>query len=131
MILTTYLSKNMNPFLKNYCDFVSTLASEQSMEDFDSKLGTSGLGITGEAGEIADTIKKIMYQGKIFDEKTREDLIKETGDLLWYVAFMCRNVLDVSIEEVIEKNIEKLQNRYKSGKFTIEEFKEKEKHQSS
>lgn len=112
--------------LEDYCLFVAEMSSGQSMKNFESKLGTSGLGLSGEAGEIADTIKKILYQEKKFDEKTREDLIKETGDLLWYVAFMCNNVLGVSIEEVIQKNIEKLSNRYKTGKFTAQEFFDKE-----
>jgi NTP pyrophosphatase (non-canonical NTP hydrolase) len=110
---------------EKYCDFVESMASNASMKDFKSKLGTVGLGLTGEAGEVADTIKKILYQGKKFDEETRQSLIKEMGDVMWYVAFACRT-LNVSIEEVIQLNVEKLQERYKTGKFTVKEFQVKE-----
>lgn len=117
--------------LEAYCDFVTSLASKASMKNFKAKLGTSGLGIGGEAGEIADTVKKILFHGKKYDEETRQHLIKELGDVIWYVAFMARNVLEISVEEVIQINKQKLEERYKGGKFTKKEFLAKEAHKKA
>ena len=49
----------------------------------------------------------------------KEKIVKELGDVLWYVAEVCES-LDVTIEQVMEQNIEKLQKRFKNG-FTVEE----------
>ena len=69
------------------------------------------LGLVGEAGETADKIKKILRDkdGKI-DERDREEVVKELGDVVWYVANIAR-YLDVPLSEVAEKNIEKLTSR--------------------
>lgn len=70
-----------------------------------------GLGLPGEAGEVADMIKKHTFQGHELNE---EKLILELGDVLWYVALAC-NLLNVEMEDVMEKNIEKLKKRYPQG----------------
>ncbi len=70
------------------------------------------LGLTGEAGETADKDKKIIRDKK--GEPTEEDraaIVKELGDVLWYVASISR-YLGVSLSEVAEKNINKLEDRY-------------------
>lgn len=74
------------------------------------------LGLSGEAGEIAEKIKKVLRdkKGKI-DEETRESLKKELGDVLWYVAQLTTE-LNLSLSEVAEKNIEKLYGRMDRGK---------------
>ena len=69
-------------------------------------------GLTGEAGETADKVKKIIRDKK--GEPTDEDraaIVKELGDVLWYVASISR-YLGVSLSEVAEKNIDKLEDRY-------------------
>lgn len=119
-------SKIKKSQLEKYCDFVEQMASEHSTYNFDCKLGTVGLGLTGEAGEVADLIKKCLYQGKEFDKSVGEELTKEIGDVLWYVAFACRFVLGKSMEEVLQLNVSKLQERYKQGKFTVDDFNKKE-----
>lgn len=70
-----------------------------------------GLGLTGESGEVADLIKKTMFQGH---KLSKDDLIKELGDVCWYVASLC-TALDVDFEQVLTKNIEKLWIRYPNG----------------
>ena len=70
-----------------------------------------GLGIAGEAGEVADLIKKTLYQGHELD---REHLIKELGDVLWYVALGCET-LHVEMDVVMQDNINKLKERYPEG----------------
>lgn len=111
--------------LEEYCDFVVSKASERSTRDFESAIGTSGLGIAGEAGEIADMTKKVLFHGMEFTEEVRNKFIKELGDVLWYSAFLARVVLQVKLEDVIDANVEKLNLRYKAG-FTTEEFMAKE-----
>lgn len=71
------------------------------------------LGVAGEAGEFADKIKKIMRDKKgIFTDTDRDEIIKELGDVLWYVAVVSL-YLDVPMSELASKNIEKLQSRAK------------------
>lgn len=74
------------------------------------------LGITGEAGETADKFKKIIRDkdGKMSSED-KEAIIKELGDVLWYVASIAR-YLDTPLSEVAEGNIEKLESRKKRNK---------------
>ena len=111
--------------LEEYCDFVTKKASARSLRDFESALGTGGLGIAGEGGEIADLTKKVLFHGMEWNEEIRQKMIKELSDVMWYVAFIARHVLGVTIEEVIQANVDKLNARYKAG-FTTEEFMAKE-----
>lgn len=74
------------------------------------------LGLTGEAGETADKIKKILRDkdGLVSDED-RVSIIKELGDTLWYLAAISR-YLGVPLSEVASRNIEKLESRYQRNK---------------
>ncbi len=69
------------------------------------------LKLNGEAGEVAEKIGKILRDdsGKISDEK-RMDLIKELGDVLWYIANLA-DELSVSLEAVADINLKKLAQR--------------------
>ena len=69
------------------------------------------MGLCGESGEAIDIVKKHLAQGHDLD---REGLIKELGDIAWYLAETA-TALDVSLEEVLEQNIEKLRKRYPEG----------------
>lgn len=69
------------------------------------------MGLSGEAGEATDLVKKIIFHGHDFDIEALE---KEVGDVCWYVAMIC-HALNISLEEVMEKNIAKLQARYPDG----------------
>lgn len=71
----------------------------------------AALGLTGEAGECADVIKKWLCQGHELDAGK---LIGEIGDVLWYAALLAR-VLGVSLGEVMIKNVAKLRERYPDG----------------
>jgi NTP pyrophosphatase (non-canonical NTP hydrolase) len=73
-----------------------------------------GLGL-GEAGEVQGKIKKIIRDdGGFITEKAKDEIAKELGDLLWYVASMCQN-LGITMESVATGNIEKLQDRHARG----------------
>ncbi|MDZ7786368.1 MAG: nucleoside triphosphate pyrophosphohydrolase family protein [Candidatus Saccharibacteria bacterium] len=71
------------------------------------------LGVTGEAGEIAEKLKKIVRDknGEITLED-RDEIIKEIGDVMWYLAVLAEH-LDVSFEEAGRRNISKLRDRQK------------------
>lgn len=73
------------------------------------------MGLCGESGEAIDIVKKHLAQGHELD---RDALIKELGDIAWYLAETA-TVLGVSLEEVLTLNIEKLKKRYPEG-FNIE-----------
>lgn len=69
------------------------------------------LGLVGEAGEVAEKIKKILRdKGGVVDEATKIELQKELGDVLWYLAQLSSE-LGLQLDEVAIKNIEKLQSR--------------------
>ncbi|UTH13308.1 nucleoside triphosphate pyrophosphohydrolase family protein [Macrococcus equipercicus] len=69
------------------------------------------LGLTGEAGEVADQIKKHVFHGHQLD---RDELKKELGDVLWYIANLAA-VNGIELAEVAELNINKLKKRYPEG----------------
>lgn len=74
------------------------------------------LGLSGEAGEVAEQIKKTIRddEGQLSD-KRRKKLKKELGDVLWYVSQLCTE-LELDMGEVAEANLEKLNKRMKEGK---------------
>ncbi|MBQ8579891.1 MAG: nucleoside triphosphate pyrophosphohydrolase family protein [Oscillospiraceae bacterium] len=69
------------------------------------------MGLCGEAGEAIDIVKKHLHQGHELDKET---LIKELGDIAWYLAETAY-ALDTELDEVLEKNIAKLKARYPQG----------------
>jgi len=82
------------------------------------RLLTAGVGINAEGGEFLEIVKKMVFQGKPWNDDNREHLIIELGDLLWYVA-QATQALGVSFDEVIELNVKKLEKRYPGGEFDI------------
>ena len=74
------------------------------------------LGLTGEAGETADKIKKILRdKNGTISEEDRLAICKELGDVLWYLASIAR-YLDLPLSEVASKNVAKLEDRYQRNK---------------
>jgi len=74
------------------------------------------LGLTGEAGEVAEKIKKVLRdKNGLIDKNTRRELKKELGDVLWYLANLATEI-DLSLEEIARTNLKKLASRKKRGK---------------
>lgn len=69
------------------------------------------LGLCGETGEVADIIKKNLFQGHEFNV---DKVINELGDVCWYIAILAKG-LNVDLETVMKNNIEKLKRRYPDG----------------
>lgn len=69
------------------------------------------LGLCGEAGELADNVKKVLYHNHPLDHST---IILELGDILWYIAEAC-TAFGLTLEDVAESNIAKLKSRYAEG----------------
>ena len=82
------------------------------------RLLTAGVGINAEGGEFLEIIKKMIFQGKPFNEDNREHMIVELGDLMWYVTQACM-ALEVPFDEVIARNVKKLEKRYPGGAFDV------------
>ena len=81
------------------------------------------LGIAGEAGEVADLVKKARFHGHAIDKET---VAKELGDVLWYVSNLAR-LAGVDLEDVAAMNIEKLKKRYPEG-FSTEASQNREEY---
>ena len=120
--------------LNKYVEFVNVTTSKPSKEhtpfidrlmelreeDFPTeRLLTAAVGMSAEAGEFTEIIKKIIFQGKPVNQENLFHLKRELGDIMWYVSQACLG-LDISLEEVIQMNFEKLSARYPEGAFSIE-----------
>lgn len=71
------------------------------------------IGLSGEAGEAIDILKKCMFQGHDLDGE-REHLAKELGDVMWYLA-LSADAIGYSLDEILEMNVAKLRERYPNG----------------
>jgi len=82
------------------------------------RLLTAAVGMSAEAGEFTEIMKKIIFQGKPVNDDNLFHLKRELGDIMWYVMQACIG-LDVSLEEIVEMNVEKLLSRYPEGTFDV------------
>ena len=89
--------------------------NERLMDDGTKRLLHAGIGLSTEAGEFLDALKKHIFYGKELD---KVNLAEEMGDMFWYMAIVA-DELGFEFEEVMEKNISKLKARY-GEKFTEE-----------
>ena len=83
-----------------------------------TQLMTAALGLTAESGEFTEVVKKIIFQGKPYNEDNVFHMKRELGDICWYLAQACM-ALDTTFDEVIEMNVEKLESRYPGGSFDV------------
>lgn len=106
---------NLDKYQKQASEFdLFKTGVDLSMPGFLEKV----LGLVGEAGEAADKVKKVLRdKGGRASEEDKAEIVKELGDVLWYVANVA-NYLGVSLSEVAEGNISKLTSRRKRGKIS-------------
>jgi NTP pyrophosphatase (non-canonical NTP hydrolase) len=118
---------------KKYVEFVDAVTSKESQdyshfaarlfqlerEGFPTqRLLTAAVGMSAEAGEFTEVVKKIIFQGKPVNEDNLFHLKRELGDIMWYVAQACIG-LGTSLDEIIEMNVDKLKARYPGGEFDV------------
>ena len=103
---------------ESYTDLALKTLNKDVFEQKDLILNAS-LGLSGEVGEVNDIIKKYMYHGHKLDDDTKEKIILELGDVCWYVALMAWAIDKTKFEDVLNKNIAKLEKRY-HGEFSTE-----------
>jgi len=113
---TNFVNEVTSAPSKNYYDFAQRLAQLNNEELPIERLLTAAVGINAEGGEFMEIVKKIIFQGKPWNEDNHEHMVIELGDIMWYVAQACM-ALNVSMEEVLNKNITKLSKRYPEGTF--------------
>ena len=102
----------------NYVDLVQRL-NQLEAEDADvCKLLTAALGLTAESGEFTEVVKKIVFQGKPYNEENVFHMKRELGDICWYIAQACM-ALDTSFDEILVMNVDKLKKRYPGGEFDV------------
>ena len=83
-----------------------------------SLLLTAAIGLSSESGEFIEIVKKAVFQGKPLDKDVQFHLKRELGDIMWYVANACRT-LDLTLDDIILENVEKLKSRYPHGEFDV------------
>ena len=115
----------------NYQRFVNGVTSKES-QDADAfiyrlqelggqiavqRLLTASVGMSAEAGEFTEIVKKMIFQGKPANEENLFHLKRELGDIMWYVAQACM-ALEVDMNEVLDMNVKKLEARFPEGTFS-------------
>ena len=119
--------------LDKYSKFVQVMTSEPS-KNFDSyverinelneagcdvsRLNTAAIGIVAEAGEFAEIVKKILFQGKEYNQDNIDHMIIELGDILWYIS-QAATALGVRLDDILLGNTMKLLKRYPDGEFDV------------
>ena len=119
---------------ERYLDFVAGVTSQPSTDlptllsritDLDvgddadiPRLLTAALGLAAESGEFTEVVKKIILQGKPYNEENVFHMKRELGDICWYLAQACM-ALDTTFDEVIEMNVDKLKARYPGGELDV------------
>ena len=105
---------------KDYQCFIESVSSLNGKGANINRLTTAAVGISAEGGEFMEIVKKMLFQCKPWNDDNREHLIIELGDVLWYVMQACA-ALNVSLEDVVAGNVEKLKKRYPGGEFNVYE----------
>lgn len=118
---------------KKYVEFVNAVTSTPSKEHEaflyrlqelegqgfpTERLLTASVGMCAESGEFTEVVKKIVFQGKPVNDDNLFHLKRELGDIMWYVAQACIG-LNISFDEVLAMNVEKLSARYPEGTFDV------------
>ena len=118
---------------KKYAQFVDGVTSEPS-KDFDAfiyrlqelngensdiqRLLTAAVGLSAESGELTEIVKKIIFQGKPYNDDNIYHMKRELGDIMWYLAQACM-ALNTNFNEILEMNVDKLKARYPGGEFDV------------
>lgn len=114
-----FVRQTTSPASSDFNQLVSRLSELEVENDVDTpRLLTAAFGISAEAGEFTEVVKKVFLQGKPYTQETEFHLKRELGDICWYLAQACM-ALDTSFDEILQMNFEKLSARYPDGAFDV------------
>ena len=103
---------------KNTTSFVDRVVELKGDGCDVQRLMTAAVGVCAEGGEFMEIVKKMAFQGKPYNEDNIFHMKRELGDIMWYLAQACM-ALDVTFEELVEMNVDKLKARYPGGEFDV------------
>jgi NTP pyrophosphatase (non-canonical NTP hydrolase) len=113
-----FVRETTSPASSKYSNLVERLNELEGQCADVPRLLTAAFGMSAEAGEFTEVVKKIFLQGKPYTEENIFHMKRELGDLCWYLAQACM-ALDITFEEVLEMNYQKLSARYPEGTFDV------------
>lgn len=114
-----FVRQTTSPASSDFAKLLSRMTELEANNDADvPRLLTAALGMTAEAGEFTEVVKKIVLQGKPYTEENVFHMKRELGDICWYIAQACM-ALDTDFHEIMEMNYEKLSARYPEGAFDV------------
>jgi NTP pyrophosphatase (non-canonical NTP hydrolase) len=114
-----FVRQTTSPASSDIAQLLSRISQLEAVDDADvPRLVTAALGMSAEAGEFTEVVKKILLQGKPYNEENVFHLKRELGDICWYLAQACM-ALDTNFNEVLQMNFEKLSARYPDGTFDV------------
>jgi len=114
-----FVRQTTSPASSDFAQLLSRMTELEAANDADvPRLLTAALGMSAECGELVEIIKKILLQGKSYNEDNVVHMKKEAGDVLWYMSQLCI-ALNTSFEELMEINYQKLSARYPEGTFSV------------
>jgi NTP pyrophosphatase (non-canonical NTP hydrolase) len=114
-----FVRQTTSPASSDFAALLARMTELEATNDADvPRLLTAALGMTAEAGEFTEVVKKIVMQGKPYNEENVFHMKRELGDICWYLAQACM-ALDTNFEEVLQMNYEKLSARYPEGTFDV------------
>jgi NTP pyrophosphatase (non-canonical NTP hydrolase) len=113
-----FVRQTTSPASSNFTSLLARLTELETQDADVPRLMTAAFGLSAEAGEFTEIVKKMFLQGKPYNEENVVHLRRELSDLCWYLAQACM-ALDVTIEDVLQINYEKLSARYPEGTFDV------------
>ena len=114
-----FVHQTTSPASSDFGQLLSRMTDLEAEYDADvPRLLTAALGMSAECGELVEIIKKILLQGKSYNEDNVIHMKKEAGDVLWYMSQLCI-ALNTTFEELMEINYQKLSARYPEGTFSV------------
>ena len=111
---------------KDYQSFLESLKYLDGEGSNIHRLLTAAVGISAEGGEFMEIVKKMVFQGKPWNDDNRKHLTIELGDVMWYVMQACM-ALEIPLDDVISGNVEKLKKRYPGGEFNVYQSENRKK----
>lgn len=113
-----FVKQTTSPASRDFSQLIARMNELETNGASVSHLITAAFGMSAEAGEFTEIVKKMILQGKSYTDENVFHLRRELGDLIWYMAQACI-ALNISFDEVMQMNFEKLSARYPEGTFDV------------